>query len=229
MRQPGQRGLDQRGLADRLQHRLRGQRLGGLADDRLAGDSENCFGIGAEAAAGAGGDKNGGDADGVAWWRSLAAYSDGVNDRKKCLSACALQHFVGHRCPNHGHRLADDQPALPSAPIDLGYGVAFATPVILAPMSGVTDLPFRRLAKRLGAGLVVSEMIASWAMVRENRNTMRMAALDEAADRDPACRLRAGGDGGGRAHRRRSRRRYHRYQFRLPGQEGCGRSAAGSR
>ena len=53
-----------------------------------------------------------------------------------------------------------------------------ATPVILAPMSGVTDLPFRRLAKRHGAGLVVSEMIASWAMVRENRTTLRMAEVD---------------------------------------------------
>ena len=63
--------------------------------------------------------------------------------------------------------------------IDLGGGVRIETPVILAPMSGVTDLPFRRLAKRLGAGMVVSEMIASWAMVRENRNTLRMAALDE--------------------------------------------------
>jgi tRNA-dihydrouridine synthase B len=58
-------------------------------------------------------------------------------------------------------------------------GVAIDLPVILAPMSGVTDLPFRRLANRLGAGMVVSEMIASWAMVRENRNTLRMAALDE--------------------------------------------------
>ena len=64
-------------------------------------------------------------------------------------------------------------------PIDLGSGVTIAVPVILAPMSGVTDLPFRRLAKRLGAGMVVSEMIASWAMVRENRNTLRMAALDD--------------------------------------------------
>ncbi len=64
-------------------------------------------------------------------------------------------------------------------PIDLGGGVRLAEPVVLAPMSGVTDLPFRRLAKRLGAGLVVSEMIASWAMVRENRTTARMAALDE--------------------------------------------------
>src|SRR5437764_2726704 len=48
-------------------------------------------------------------------------------------------------------------------------------PVILAPMSGVTDLPFRRLVKRLGAGLVVSEMIASEAMVRETRRSLTMA------------------------------------------------------
>ena len=67
------------------------------------------------------------------------------------------------------------------APIVLGEGatrVRIDAPVILAPMSGVTDLPFRRLARELGAGLVVSEMIASWAMVRENRNTKRMAEVD---------------------------------------------------
>ena len=72
---------------------------------------------------------------------------------------------------------SQDAPGL--NPIDLGGGVRIDVPVILAPMSGVTDLPFRRLAKRLGAGMVVSEMIASWAMVRENRSTRRMAALDE--------------------------------------------------
>src|SRR5689334_13414011 len=49
-------------------------------------------------------------------------------------------------------------------------------PVILAPMSGVTDLPFRRLVKRHGAGLVVSEMIASEAMIRQTRQSMTMAA-----------------------------------------------------
>ena len=48
-------------------------------------------------------------------------------------------------------------------------------PVILAPMSGVTDLPFRRLVKHLGAGLVVSEMIASEAMIRETRQSLTMA------------------------------------------------------
>jgi tRNA-dihydrouridine synthase B len=64
------------------------------------------------------------------------------------------------------------------AAIDLGGGVQIETPVILAPMSGVTDLPFRRTAKELGAGMVVSEMIASWAMIRENRKTLDMAEID---------------------------------------------------
>ncbi len=53
--------------------------------------------------------------------------------------------------------------------------IALDAPVILAPMSGVTDMPFRRLVKRMGAGLVVSEMIASQAMIRENRQTLLMA------------------------------------------------------
>jgi tRNA-dihydrouridine synthase B len=48
-------------------------------------------------------------------------------------------------------------------------------PVILAPMSGVTDLPFRRLVKSWGAGLVVSEMIASQAMIRQSRQSLKMA------------------------------------------------------
>ncbi len=62
--------------------------------------------------------------------------------------------------------------------IDLGKGIRIETPVILAPMSGVTDLPFRRTCKQLGAGMVVSEMIASWAMIRENRKTLDMAEID---------------------------------------------------
>ncbi len=69
----------------------------------------------------------------------------------------------------------NNRPAL--SPIRLD-SVVIETPVILAPMSGVTDLPFRRLARELGASLVVSEMIASWAMVRENQATLRMATLD---------------------------------------------------
>jgi len=53
--------------------------------------------------------------------------------------------------------------------------VALDDPVILAPMSGVSDLPFRRLVKRQGAALVVSEMIASEAMIRETRQSLTMA------------------------------------------------------
>ncbi|HXY98427.1 MAG TPA: tRNA dihydrouridine synthase DusB [Stellaceae bacterium] len=59
--------------------------------------------------------------------------------------------------------------------IDLG-SVRLKDPVLLAPMSGVTDLPFRRRVKRYGAGLVVSEMIASEAMIRETRQSLAMAA-----------------------------------------------------
>ncbi len=46
-------------------------------------------------------------------------------------------------------------------------------PVILAPMSGVTDAPFRRLVKQFGAGLVVSEMIASNAMIRQMQESVK--------------------------------------------------------
>jgi tRNA-dihydrouridine synthase B len=56
--------------------------------------------------------------------------------------------------------------------------VRIEVPVYLAPMSGVTDLPFRRLARAQGTGMVVSEMIASQAMVRENRQTLKMAEVD---------------------------------------------------
>ncbi|MHA1543643.1 MAG: tRNA dihydrouridine synthase DusB [Alphaproteobacteria bacterium] len=57
--------------------------------------------------------------------------------------------------------------------------VKIEAPVILAPMSGVSDLPFRRLVKSFGAGLVVSEMIASQAMIRRVRRSMKMASHTE--------------------------------------------------
>ncbi|WP_207459615.1 tRNA dihydrouridine synthase DusB [Azospirillum sp. SYSU D00513] len=56
--------------------------------------------------------------------------------------------------------------------------ITLESPVILAPMSGVSDLPFRRLVKKSGCGLVVSEMIASQAMIRENEQTLRMVACE---------------------------------------------------
>lgn len=51
------------------------------------------------------------------------------------------------------------------------------SPVILAPMSGVTDLPFRKLVKEFGAGLVVSEMVASRAMIVESRQSIQKSMI----------------------------------------------------
>jgi tRNA-dihydrouridine synthase B len=57
-------------------------------------------------------------------------------------------------------------------------------------MSGITDQPFRRLVKRYGAGLVVSEMIASRAMVYASRRTLRMSR--QSADEAPVAVQLAG-------------------------------------
>lgn len=62
-------------------------------------------------------------------------------------------------------------------PLQIGP-VTVVAPVILAPMTGVTDRPFRTLVKRFGAGLTVTEMIASEAMVRETRQSLQKAAWD---------------------------------------------------
>ena len=55
--------------------------------------------------------------------------------------------------------------------------IELSSPVILAPMSGVTDLPYRKLVKRFGAGLVVSEMIASRAMIVQSHQSMKKCAI----------------------------------------------------
>ena len=55
-------------------------------------------------------------------------------------------------------------------------------PVVLAPMSGITDLPFRRLVRRLGVDLVVSEMVASAGLVHGTRLSRERGA-DDAAPR----------------------------------------------
>lgn len=62
-------------------------------------------------------------------------------------------------------------------PIYIGP-VKIDSPVILAPMTGVTDRPFRTLVRRFGSGLNVTEMIASPAMIRETRQSMQKAEWD---------------------------------------------------
>lgn len=63
-------------------------------------------------------------------------------------------------------------------PINVGP-VRIDCPVILAPMTGVTDMPFRKLVRRYGSGLNVTEMIASPAMIRETRQSLQKAAWDQ--------------------------------------------------
>lgn len=62
-------------------------------------------------------------------------------------------------------------------PIEIG-DIRIDCPVILAPMTGVTDMPFRTLVRRYGSGLNVTEMIASQAMIRETRQSIQKAAWD---------------------------------------------------
>jgi nifR3 family TIM-barrel protein len=79
----------------------------------------------------------------------------------------------------------DVPPARPDefAPLRLGP-IPVTPPVVLAPMAGVTNPPFRTLCRRFGAGLYVSEMITARAMVMGNRKTLLLAEFgDEEAVR----------------------------------------------
>ena len=62
-------------------------------------------------------------------------------------------------------------------PIQIGR-ITIASPVILAPMTGVTDMPFRKIVRRFGSGLNVTEMIASQAMIRETRQSLQKCEWD---------------------------------------------------
>ncbi|AIF50067.1 tRNA dihydrouridine synthase DusB [Pelosinus sp. UFO1] len=57
--------------------------------------------------------------------------------------------------------------------------IKLENPVILAPMAGVTDLPFRLLAKEMGCGLVYSEMVSDKGLLYENSQTLHMLKIDE--------------------------------------------------
>jgi nifR3 family TIM-barrel protein len=60
--------------------------------------------------------------------------------------------------------------------------IEVATPVVLAPMAGITNAAFRRLCREQGAGLYVSEMITSRGVVERDRTTMSMLVFDDSED-----------------------------------------------
>jgi tRNA-dihydrouridine synthase B len=55
-----------------------------------------------------------------------------------------------------------------------------ANPLVLAPMAGITDFPFRKICRELGAGLVYSEMVSVEALVRDHKRTHSMLRTDSA-------------------------------------------------
>lgn len=69
----------------------------------------------------------------------------------------------------------DPQPvsSIPWGPLTIG-GVSLKTPTVLAPLAGITDLPFRRIVKDAGCGLVCSEMISSNGLIYRQPKTLRM-------------------------------------------------------
>ena len=67
--------------------------------------------------------------------------------------------------------------------------IVLQAPVVLAPMSGVTDRPFRQLVRRWGVGLVVTEMIASAAMIHAHRQELRKLSDDDASEFPLAVQL----------------------------------------
>ena len=52
--------------------------------------------------------------------------------------------------------------------------LSLANPIILAPMAGITDLPYRRIMKEFGAALVFSEMISANGVVRNGRKSFEL-------------------------------------------------------
>jgi nifR3 family TIM-barrel protein len=71
----------------------------------------------------------------------------------------------------------DVAPAQPGEvrPLVLGPRLTISPPVVLAPMAGVTNYPFRALCRRFGAGLYVSEMITARPLVEGNQKTLKLA------------------------------------------------------
>ena len=76
------------------------------------------------------------------------------------------------------HRTPPEPPAADGefAPVDIGR-LRVWPPVVLAPMAGVTNAPFRTLCRRYGAGLYVNQMITARAIVENNAKSLRMAAF----------------------------------------------------
>lgn len=74
-----------------------------------------------------------------------------------------------------------------SKPFAIG-NVVLSCPIVLAPMAGVCDLPYRVIAQQFGAGLVCTEMVSDKGLLYGNKTTQKMLTIDRANIRCP-CRF----------------------------------------
>ena len=108
-------------------------------------------------------------------------------------------------------------------PMKLPYPSAHTFPLILAPMAGVSEAPFRQICRAMGADVVISEFLSSEAIRRRIRNTLEGAEFEEIErpigiqiyGANPEAMAR-----GRRTHHGALPARVHRHQLRLPGEEG---------
>ena len=126
-------------------------------------------------------------------------------------------------------------PARPGefAPVQLGQLLA-TPPVVLAPMAGITNYPFRTLCRGFGAGLYVSEMITARALV-ERQSRRRSSIADFGPDESPRSMQLYGVEPKSLGERRASaslpriKVDHHRPQLRLPRPQGHVARAAAPR
>ena len=66
--------------------------------------------------------------------------------------------------------------------------IELSAPLALAPMAGITDLPFRLICRRLGCGMTVSEMVSAKGLLYKNVKTTEMLRIDD-GERPTAIQL----------------------------------------
>ncbi len=156
-------------------------------------------------------------------WVGKVRPRSAADERAEAVAPTAIRPFG--RLPGHanhqGSAVTSADNALPTS-LTLG-SLTVETPVVLAPMAGITNAAYRRLCAEQGAGLYVCEMITSPRAGRARRDHAEDAGLRRPGEDPvgPALRHRPGLRRQGRRDPvRRVRRRAHRPQLRLPGPQG---------
>ena len=120
-------------------------------------------------------------------------FEDIVNDPSvgvvvECMGGLTPAYDYVSRCLAAGKNVVSSNKELVAAKGDILIKLAEENNVILAPMAGVTDLPFRVICRRYGCGMTVSEMVSAKGLIYKNVKTTEMLRID-AAERPTAIQL----------------------------------------